>query len=389
MPRKRLPPRLWLEPERRNRKGELTHESTWIILDEGSKHRTGCGALDHAGAAAALERYLIRKHSDAPLPRSQAASAVLIADVIRHYLEVRGPHVAKPALLALRVDHLLAFWGEKTLDDIDSKSCGRYVQSRAPFEGGARRELEDLRTALNLAVADKLCRELVKVTLPKKPDPRSDYLERDAAAKLIWRAYRKKERQKIHRGPRKGEFVETRKRPTRHVARFILFALYTGTRSGRVWSASFEKEEGRPWIDVEGGVFYRTAPGETASRTKRAPSIRIPSRLLAHLRRWKDGGSRYLCEYRAGSACNPKKAFGALIDDVFGEESTIVRHSLRHTAATWLLQDARDPHAIAGYLGMRTDTLIKVYGHHHPDFQEDIGESFSKGRAGRRKSKAA
>jgi hypothetical protein len=75
-----------------------------------------------------------------------------------------------------------------------------------------------------------------------------------------------------------------------HIARFILFDLYTGTRSGRIWTASFERREGHPWIDVEGGVFYREAPGATASRTKRAPSVRIPGRLLAHLRRWKAGG---------------------------------------------------------------------------------------------------
>lgn len=44
---------------------------------------------------------------------------------------------------------------------------------------------------------------------------------------------------------------------------------------------------------------------------------------------------------------------------------------------------AEDPHAIAGYLGMRTDVLIKLYGHHHPEYQESIGDAFSSGRAGR------
>ncbi|MCW4114372.1 hypothetical protein NPA31_005270 [Aurantimonas sp. MSK8Z-1] len=284
MPRKTLPPRLWLEPERRDRTGAVTHGATWIILDAGRKHRTGCGAGDHAGAAKKLEDYLIAKHAAKPLPKSRSAAEVAVADVLRHYLDVREREVAAPELLALRVDHLLEFWGDKTLDDIDTKSCGRYVQARRPHVGGARRELEDLRTAINLAKRDKLCREEVIVTLPPKPKPRSDYLERDAAAKLLWAAYRRRGVQTVSRGSRKGRKVVTPKRPLLHVARFILFAIYTGTRSKRIWTASFTKREGHPWIDVDNGVFYRGAPGETASDNKRAPSIRLPKRLLAHCR---------------------------------------------------------------------------------------------------------
>lgn len=390
---KAKPPHLWLQTERRDADGRLTHKAKWFILDAGKKTATGCDALDHAGAAKAFERYLAEKHSDKPLPKSRTAAEVRIADVLLHYLDVRGDKVARPTHLALRVDHLLTFWGDLSLDDVDSKSCDRYVRSRHPYDGASRRELEDLRAAIGLAKKDNLCREEVLVTLPKKPKPRTDWLERDVAAQLIWHAYRKRGCQIISRGRRKGEVVVTRKRPTLHVARFILFGLYTGTRSRRIWMASFEKREGHPWIDVENGIFYREAPGESASETKRAPSIRIPKRLLAHLVRWKSGGhdrskaTTFLCEYHRGKPGDPKKAFARLVKDVLGGEvkSGIVRHSLRHTAATWLLQDEQDPHRVAGYLGMRTDTLIKVYGHHHPDYQEEIGESFSRGRAGRKR----
>jgi len=41
-----------------------------------------------------------------------------------------------------------------------------------------------------------------------------------------------------------------------------------------------------------------------------------------------------------------------------------VRHSLRHTAATWLMQ--------AGVEQLEVD-----YGHHHSDFQEEVAEAFS------------
>lgn len=396
MPRPRKPAHLRLDDARRDRQGRITHHATWVVIDGKTKRSTGCGEDDYPGAEAALQRYLAERHAEQSLPKNRAASEILIADILRHYLDSRKDDLKAHSLVAIRFGHLLDFWGDKTLDDIDSRTCRRYVESRHPYTGGARRELEDLRSAINLAIADKLCREAVKVTLPKKPGARKDYLERDAAAKLIWHAYRKREQQVISRGPRKGEIVETSKKPMLHVARFTLFALYTGTRSGRVWTASFNKEPGRPWIDVDGGIFYREAPGETASETKQAPSIRIPKRLLAHLRRWRDevrpkrGPTRYLCEYRAGSPADPKKAFARMVRDVLGDEGEkIVRHSLRHTAATWLLMAGNDPHRVAGFLGMRTDTLIKVYGHHHPLFQEEIGDSFSTGKAGRKPSRAA
>ena len=45
-------------------------------------------------------------------------------------------------------------------------------------------------------------------------------------------------------------------------------------------------------------------------------------------------------------------------------------HVVRHTAATWLMQAGVDTFEAAGYLGMSVETLLKVYGHHHPAFQE-------------------
>jgi integrase len=45
-------------------------------------------------------------------------------------------------------------------------------------------------------------------------------------------------------------------------------------------------------------------------------------------------------------------------------------HVLRHTAATWLMQGGVDVFEASGYLGMSVETLLDVYGHHQPRFQE-------------------
>lgn len=57
--------------------------------------------------------------------------------------------------------------------------------------------------------------------------------------------------------------------------------------------------------------------------------------------------------------------------------SSAVRHILRHTAATWLMQMGTDPWQAAGWLGMTLEQLQENYGHHHPDFQEEAAEAFS------------
>ena len=64
------------------------------------------------------------------------------------------------------------------------------------------------------------------------------------------------------------------------------------------------------------------------------------------------------------------KFFSSLL----GED--VVRHSLRHTAATWLMQQGTDRWQAAGWLGMTLEQLENGYGHHHPDFQEEAAEAF-------------
>jgi integrase len=57
---------------------------------------------------------------------------------------------------------------------------------------------------------------------------------------------------------------------------------------------------------------------------------------------------------------------------IAGLGADVVPHTLRHTAATWLMQAGRDRYEVAGFLGMSLATLEDVYGHHHPDFQGGI-----------------
>jgi integrase len=46
----------------------------------------------------------------------------------------------------------------------------------------------------------------------------------------------------------------------------------------------------------------------------------------------------------------------------------VTPHTLRHTAATWLMQRGVPIWQAAGYLGMSATMIERTYGHHHPDY---------------------
>jgi hypothetical protein len=95
--------------------------------------------------------------------------------------------------------------------------------------------------------------------------------------------------------------------------------------------------------------------------------VPIPPRLLAHLRRWVDRGiiASFFVEWQGKPIQSVKTAFESAVR-LAGIEGKVVPHTLRHTAATWLMQAGVDKWETAGFLGMSVEMLDRVYGHHHP-----------------------
>jgi len=54
--------------------------------------------------------------------------------------------------------------------------------------------------------------------------------------------------------------------------------------------------------------------------------------------------------------------------DLAGLWGKVTPHTLRHTAATWLMQRGVPIWQAAGYLGMSAAMIERTYGHHHPDY---------------------
>jgi integrase len=141
---------------------------------------------------------------------------------------------------------------------------------------------------------------------------------------------------------------------------------------------------GRGHVDLDRGVFYRRAPGARETK-KRQPPVRLPDRLLAHLRRWERLGiaKQAVVEWNGKPVRSVRKAFAAAVKAA-GLNGKITPHILRHTAATWAMQAGGDLWQIAGFLGMTVEMLEGVYGHHHPDFQRDAADAVT-GRLGGQK----
>ena len=179
--------------------------------------------------------------------------------------------------------------------------------------------------------------------------------------------WRTREVQTQHRGRRKGVKITTDKRPLRHLARFILLAVYTGTRAAAVAAASPVRAEGRAFVDLANGIFYRLAQGQRETN-KRQPPVPIPPRLLAHLRRWHATGIArdHVVEFNGQPVKSVKTAFKRAVA-LAKLSGKITPHTLRHTAATWLMRAGVDRWEAAGFLGMSVEMIDRVYGHHHPD----------------------
>lgn len=241
--------------------------------------------------------------------------------------------------------------------DVRAITCKAYAKFVGK-DSAARRDLEDLRAAINHAFKETVIDRPVPVTLPEKAEPRERWLTREEVAQLVWTAWRA--RRKNGKTGEKDDYGQWK-----HVARFILMSLYTGTRKSATLKAAFTKMTGAGFIDLEAGLWYRRAEGQRRTK-KRQPPVPIPDPLLGHMRRWKANGQTHAVEFHGDSVERIDKAFRALVKEA-GLGTDVVPHTLRHTAITWAMQRGMDIWDASGYFGVSVEVLTQVYGHHHPD----------------------
>lgn len=390
--------RLWLRKE--TTEGDRIRAAEYIIRDGRIFRRTGCGPDDRSEAEKQFQQYLAEKHAAEGLRREGDPAEIPIADVISLYLQDIAPGHARPEETAQRAEKLLDFWAapeivhthlkqmhkpadyDGMLDDVRGDTCRAYIawrtsqpwrhatKSKKPrmvSTAAARRELEDLKAAINHHRKEGYTRSVVSVVLPAKPSRRESWLTRDEAARILWAMWR-------YRHPMTGE----RRRAA--AARFFLIALYTGSRAGVVCGARLRKNATTGYIDLKRGMLYRMGTAETET-AKRRPPAPLPDRLIPHIRRWvRLGISRdYVVEYHGKPVKRVSTAFESAVTEAGFDPKEITPHVLRHTAATWLLQAGVDKYEAGGFIGATADTIDRTYGHHHPDYLRGAAAAMSGG----------
>ncbi|MBD3832836.1 MAG: tyrosine-type recombinase/integrase [Brevundimonas sp.] len=383
--------RLYLRRGRTDSRSGKKLPDRWFIRDGQIEISTGCGPDGLSGPGGAEEQlgqYLLEKGAE-PAPaepterqRRSDPDRVYIAEVLAEYALGKAPKVANPEKESSFIKTLLPWWGERVVSDVRRSNCEAYVAKRmtdphrsykdpktAPRVSAqtARRELECLSTAISYWHEEHHLRNKPEVVLPEKPDSPRDALTRSEAASLLiaamgWR------RSETNKWARLGK---TAKANRMHLRRFILLGLYTGTRSAVIMRLHWVESLHDPWVDLEHGVIYRRGRHEKDERTKRRPVVKIPDRLLAHMRRWhaqdEKRGLSTVIHFGGEQMERIHTAFESCAADAGLTGPT--PHWLRHTCCTWLMERGTDLWEAAGYAGMSAMTLSKHYGHHRPDYQ--------------------
>ncbi len=327
MPPRAKGPRLYLDSKRK----------TWVIRDGANFIRTGCLESDRKQAERELAHYIGRKYE----PKKSAEP--LIDDVLIAYADEHVSGTRAKENTAYNISSLAKFWSGKSISEITAATCREYGSGRT--KSASRRDLEVLRAAINHwhKFHGPLANKPV-VVLPARQEAREKWLTKEQARSL---------RREAMKWP--------------HLYRFIVIGFATGTRSGAIVKLKWE------WIDLKRGVMRRKAYGE-ADTNKKAPPVRLGRSLIRLMRKWRKADGR--CEYVIHIDGKPVKKLRrtwAQAAMAAGLEWA-TPHMMRHSRASWLMQEGVDMWEAAGHLGMSMEILTKVYAKHHPDWQKRAAE---------------
>jgi integrase len=352
------PPRLKLRAARKGR------NAIWVIKDREREISTGCSQSERAKAEIALAEYITKTRQ--PSFGNGHPAEVLIGDCLSVYCEKHGPTVARPEGLALEVERLAEYWGDKLATEVTEETCNGYLawrcaqtDKRATRSKGrniaistAKRELVTLSAALNWCWRNKRLSVPVVVTLPSVAERRERYLTRSELAALLWAALG------FNRDGTRNKF-----RINRHLARFILIGLYTGTRHDAMLRLQWMPNTAGGWFDLEAGILYRRPQDAIETNKRRTPSP-IPRRLMPHLSRWRNPSTQYVIEYDGKPIASQLRRgwIGARMMAGLGPDVT--PHALKHTCATLMLQNRVSTWDVAGILGTSEAVIRRTYGHH-------------------------
>lgn len=285
-----------------------------------------------------LTEYLAAKHDAAPRA-NRRPDQTPVADVLSVYLDNVVPRQGRPGKVARRIERLIAWWGDKLLSQVDAARCAAYVKQTS--KGGARRDLEDLRAAINYHAKRGLHyrayrgrasgegKAAVEIPDEGRGCPAAmgllaPYARRGAPT---WRS----------QGPTGCERELLRSTSPGSIHPYgRLYRLADDADPAR---ASIKAASGRAFIDLDANLYYRLPEDVEEATNKRSPTSRLGTSIAAHIRRWRDKGAiaQFVVEWNGHPIKSVKTAWKRAVA-LAGITGNPTPHTLRHTAVTWLKQ---------------------------------------------------
>jgi integrase len=265
--------------------------------------------------------------------------------------------------------HLLAFWEDSCIDSITPERILRYVSenirkgdtknkitedaNNKPIKkigrsrSTIRRELTDLRSAVNFAIHEHVVQSVVFPKLPSESPPRKRLLTHCEFIALL---------------------SEAKKEPRAVIALtlFLFIAFYTGARSGAIM--------GLRWQDVDfdqNTIDYRV-PDDGGLEVNRKPRALTPmaSPLRQHLLE-RYNAYEEVPEFVFQQNMSPKSRVRSVAKSFRSIAKRcgfkgVVPHTLRHSCVSNLRNKGVLPHVVKDFLAMSEATQNKIYNHTDP-----------------------
>jgi len=307
--------------------------------EAGRTRRLSTRTGDAAQAEGDLARFIAGFESPPPPP------GPTLAQILDAYARDRiADGVASPDTLRNSCKQVTAIMGGIEPWHLSQATVRRYAKVRRA--NGRRpatviRELGTLRAALHWAVRERWIDRAPVFRMPiAAPAGRDRWLTKGEAGRLI----------------------DACTAP--HLRLFVLLALTTAARRQAIAELTWDR------VDLDRGLIdYGPGRGR-----KRRAIVPITDRLADALNQARSVATTdYVVEFRARAAGNLKKSFAGAC--ARAGLNGVTPHTLRHTAATWMVLDGVPLGMVARFLGTTEAMVEQVYGKHSPDYLRPASEA--------------
>lgn len=298
--------------------------------------RRSLGTADRQLAERRFARFV------ADIRRDGAAPLKTVGDVLSAYIEAKpaGGYArqraewVRQAILKVQAPALLSL----PVDALDKQACRDYAAARyrqGVKPGTVATNLGILRAAMNWAAGEKLIAAEPKMELPQSAPPRDRWLTSEEARSLL----------------------EAAGAP--HIRLFVILALHTAARAAAILDLTWDRVNEK-FIDLNPAGRVRTRKGRAV--------VPMSPELWRALSEARSGAlTDHVIEWAGKPVLSVKKGLERATQRAGLEDVTA--HTLRHTAATWMVQAGVPIAKVAAFLGHRDSrTTERVYGHHAPGY---------------------